>query len=126
MRRDRRPGYGDGTARLVVDRVNGDYLCYWYTGTGDARLVENARVPSAADAVAWGRTRSPRVRIRTADAVTYWAGTTPRPEGFAHTWTPPGAANAAVSPRGDVASLTGETSDGRARAGQATSGEASC
>jgi len=89
MRRHRRPRHGDGTASLVADRAKGDYLCYWYTGTGDARLVEHARAASAEDAIAWGRDRTARVRIRTAEARTYWAGTAPTPEGFAHTWTKP-------------------------------------
>jgi hypothetical protein len=44
-------------------------------------------VASAADAVAWGRLRSPSVRIRTGDSRTYWAGTAARPGGFDHTWT---------------------------------------
>jgi hypothetical protein len=78
--------HGDGTAWLAVDRVTGDYLCYWYAGASDADLVEFGRVANAADAVAWGGERTPRVRIRTPDARTYWAGTAPRPSGFSHTW----------------------------------------
>ena len=70
MRRHRRPRHGDGTASLVADRAKGDYLCYWYTGTGDARLVEHARAASAEEAIAWGRDRTARVRIRTAEART--------------------------------------------------------
>ncbi len=43
----RRKRHGDGTAWLVADRLEGDYLCYWYAGTGDGHLVESARVASA-------------------------------------------------------------------------------
>ncbi len=88
MRRHRTPRRGEGTAWLVLDRGNGDYLCYWYAGSNDARLVEQARVSSASDSVAWAALRTSRVRIRTADACTYWAGTAPRPEGITHTWNP--------------------------------------
>jgi hypothetical protein len=88
MRQHRRPGHGDGTAWLVADRAEGDDICYWYAGTGDAHLVEHARAASAEEAIDWGRDRTPRVRIRTADARSYWAGTAPRPEGFARTWDP--------------------------------------
>jgi hypothetical protein len=87
MRRHGPPRQGDGTAWLVVDRITGDYHCYWYTGTADDRLVEYARAASAEEAVAWGRQRTPLVRIRTPDARTFWAGTAPRPEGFVRTWT---------------------------------------
>src|SRR5687767_14779449 len=89
MSRQRTPKHGDGTAWLVVDRAKSDYSCSWYAGTHDGRLVEHARVATASQAVAWGLSRTPRVRIRTADACTYWAGTAPRPEGFSHTWADP-------------------------------------
>jgi hypothetical protein len=97
MRRPRRARPGDGTAWLVVDRLHGDYLCDWYASTNDGHLVEHARVASASDAVAWGRLRTTRVRIRTADGCTSWAGTAPRPEGFTHTWTD--STVASVAPR---------------------------
>ena len=87
-----------GTAWLVADRSKGDYLCYWYTGAGDAHLVEHARAASAEDAIVWGRDRSLRVRIRTADGLTWWAGSSPTPEGFARTWTP-----ASPGPAGELA-----------------------
>jgi hypothetical protein len=99
MRRHGQPRQGDGTAWLVVDRVAGDYLCYWYTGTGDGRLAERARAATAEDAIAWGRQRTPRVRIRTADARSYWAGITPRPQGFAHIWGEAEMANIVSLPR---------------------------
>ena len=89
MRPRRSPRHGDGTAWLVVDRCNGDYLCYWYAGVDDAHLVERARARTRADALAWGRRRTSRVRIRTAESLTYWAGTGARPQGFTRTWTDP-------------------------------------
>jgi hypothetical protein len=91
--RHRKPRYGDGTAWLVADRVRGDYLCYWYVGPNGTRLAERARVGSSADAVAWGRLRTSRVRIRTPEARTYWAGSAPRPDGFSETWAEPTAAD---------------------------------
>jgi len=87
MSRRRHPRHGDGTAWLVADRLAGDFLCYWYAGPNDAYLAEHARAVTAVDAVAWGRLRTARVRIRTADAHTYWAGSAPRPDGFRSTWT---------------------------------------
>jgi cytidine deaminase len=85
----RRTRTGDGTAWLVVDSVNGEYMCYWYAGPGDGQLMERARVADASDAVAWGRLRTSRVRIRTPDHCTSWAGTAPTPQGFNHTWVAP-------------------------------------
>jgi hypothetical protein len=87
MSRHPTPRYGDGTAWLVVDRQLGDYGCSWYAGANDDHLVEHGRAATAAEAVAWGRLRTTRVRIRAADSCTYWAGSAPRPAGFTHTWT---------------------------------------
>src|SRR5436190_19779954 len=86
--------HGEGTAWLVSDRRHGAYQCYWYTGSNDGRLREHASVTTAADAVAWGRLRTRRVRIRTDDARTLWAGTAPRPTAFAATWTDAHSPNA--------------------------------
>lgn len=86
-RRPKPPRHGDGTVWVVVDQVNGDYLCYWYAGLTDNDLVEHARAATADDAVEWGRQRTPRVRIRTADNCTYWAGTVPSPAGLTLTWS---------------------------------------
>jgi hypothetical protein len=96
----RKPRTGEGTAWLVVDRGQGDYLCYWYTGTHDGRLLESTRLPTAAEAVAWGRSRTAAVRIRTADGRTSWAGGEPRPAGFAHSWADAGPAVPAPSTAG--------------------------
>lgn len=89
MSRHREPRHTDGTAWLVADRLKGGYLCYLYTGPADDHLVARAYVPSASDAIGWGQRRTSRVRIRTADGHTSWAGTAPRPEGITSTWTEP-------------------------------------
>jgi hypothetical protein len=80
-------GRRDGTAWLVVDRTRGDYLCYWYAGANDGYLIERARVANESDAVTWGRERTSRVRIRTMNGWTAWAGTAPMPEGITHRWS---------------------------------------
>jgi hypothetical protein len=100
MRR-RRARTGDGTAWLVADRVKGDYLCYWYAGPGGGELMDQARVANASDAVAWGRLHTSRVRIRTPNNCTSWAGTAPRPQGFNHTWTHPDTASRPSPALGD-------------------------
>jgi hypothetical protein len=81
---------GDGTAWLVADGAEPTgFHCYWYTGRAEDHLVERAHLPTEAAAVAWGRTRTPRVRIRTSDRRSSWAGTAPRPAGIALTWIEP-------------------------------------
>jgi hypothetical protein len=82
----RRSRRGGGTAWLVFDGSTGGYLCYWYAGTNDDHLLEQARAKDAPDAVAWGRLRTSRVRIRAVDRCTYWAGSAPRPDAFTRTW----------------------------------------
>ena len=90
--RHHRSRVGDGTAWLVSDRLEpAGFHCYWYTGRAGDHLVEHAHVGDATEAVAWGRIRTPRVRIRTADARTSWAGSAPRPAGIAHSWIEPDA-----------------------------------
>ena len=91
-RRHSRPRDGEGTAWLVADRARGDFICYWYVGRTDDHLEQQARAATAEDAVAWGRARSARVRIRTAGGCSQGAGVAPRPEGMSHTWTTPMAA----------------------------------
>jgi hypothetical protein len=77
---------GTGTAWIIVDVVQGDYLCYWYIGDQEDRLVEHVRASTAAAAADWGRGRTPRVRIRMGDGRTYWAGSG-MPEGYAGRWS---------------------------------------
>lgn len=90
MRRSRRVRR-EGTAWLVADRQRGDYACYRYVGRHGDHLAERARQPTAEQALAWARARTTRVRIRTTEARTYWAGTAPRPDGFSCTWPEPPA-----------------------------------
>lgn len=94
MKQQRRAEPGEGSVWLVLDRSTGGYVCYWYAGANEGRMVEQARAASAADAVAWGRERSPRVRIRTDDARSSWAGAGPTPDGYELTWSAPVAAPA--------------------------------
>ena len=82
---------GDGTAWLVADRDRDDFACYWYVGRAGDRLREQGRAATAEDAVAWGRNRTASVRIRTVDGHSQWAGSAPRPEGMAATWSPAAA-----------------------------------
>lgn len=91
MSRHHTPQRGDGTVWLGADRHRGDYLCSWYAGLNDDHLVEQARAADASDAVSWGLRRTGRVRIRTTEAHTYWAGTASRPEGFSDTWSAAGS-----------------------------------
>jgi len=79
----------EGSAWLVADRAHGGFVCYWYTGRAGDHLGEQTRVANAEEAVAWGRARSSRVRIRTAEGSGQWAGAAPRPEGMSHTWSAP-------------------------------------
>jgi hypothetical protein len=88
-RHRRRARHGDGTAWLVADRAHGDFLCHWYVGPSGDHLGERARAATAEDAVAWGRARTTRVRIRTADGCSQWAGSAPQPEGLFRTWSTP-------------------------------------
>lgn len=87
-RHPRRARRGRGTAWLVSDGSDSGYLCYWYAGAHDDHLVEQTRAADAQEAVAWGLTRTPRVRIRTTDGYPSWAGSAPRPEMFTRTWRP--------------------------------------
>jgi hypothetical protein len=89
-RRARHPAawVGQGTAWLAHDAARDCYHCYWLVGRPNDHLIEQTIEPSAADAVTWARSRTPRARIRLADHRTYWAGTDPSPPGFAGTWTP--------------------------------------
>jgi hypothetical protein len=85
MVRNWTPNHGQGTAWLLEDNQRGDYICSWYAGPNDGHLAEHARVATSADALAWGRDRTTRVRIRSGSR-TYWAGSAPRPDGFPHSW----------------------------------------
>jgi len=77
---------GEGTAWLVADCSNDEFMCYWYFGAGGGRLAAHARVSSESEAVAWGRERSRRVRLRATDGRTFWAGTDAKPDAIALIW----------------------------------------
>ena len=113
MSRHQAARHGEGTAWIIADFERGDYLCYWYAGRYDSQLAEHARVATDTEAVAWGRTRTSRVRIRMTDALTYWAGTTPRPAAFSHTWSDSDATDAPHSPPGDDPEAIGTKPTGR-------------
>jgi hypothetical protein len=89
----RAPRNRDGTAWLVANRDRGDFACYWYVGRAGDHLREQGRAATAEDAVAWGRSRTANVRIRTVDGHSQWAGSAPRPDGMSATWTPVAAAD---------------------------------
>jgi hypothetical protein len=117
VRRHRAPRHGDGTAWLVANRARGDFSCCWFVGPGGDRVADRARAVTAAEAVAWGRVRSSRVRIRTGDGCSYWAGTAPRPDGFTETWFDESATE--VHSRGPVVAVEDST---RLGSGQVTHG----
>jgi hypothetical protein len=77
----------DGAAWLVADRARGDYVCYQYNGPAEDHLLAQDRATTAQAAVAWGRERTTRVRIRTAGGHTYWAGADAKPAGIPSSWT---------------------------------------
>ena len=80
------PRRGDGSAWLVADRLTDKFDCYWYTGANDIQLVEQTSASIASEAVTWGRAHTPRVRIRTRDGQSQWAGSGVRPDTFTVTW----------------------------------------
>jgi hypothetical protein len=82
---------GEGLAWLIFDAGGGlfQYQCYWKGGHCDDHLIEHARMATDTDAVDWAAARTPRARIRMPDHRTYWAGSAPRPNGFAGTWRGP-------------------------------------
>ncbi|MEY2459990.1 MAG: hypothetical protein QOG30_1820, partial [Acidimicrobiaceae bacterium] len=84
--RRRAPRRGDGSVWLIADRLTDKFDCYWYTGAHDDQLVDQSGAGTATEAVTWGRARTPRVRIRTRDGRSQWAGTAPRPDTFTTTW----------------------------------------
>jgi hypothetical protein len=88
MRKRREGRIGEGTAWLITDRASSNVDCYWYSGVSGGQLVEQSSAASEVDAVAWGRVRTPRVRIRTQAGETQWAGTEPRPDTYAASWQP--------------------------------------
>lgn len=84
-----RPHTGQGQAWLVADTTAPGFRCYWFGSGADATLWERGRTASAREAVAWGLSRTGRVRIRATDGTTAWAGTATRPAGVGPTWSDP-------------------------------------
>ncbi|MEN3310498.1 MAG: cytidine deaminase [Micromonosporaceae bacterium] len=87
--------HGRGTVFVHPDVVGGQrvWTGYWErsTGAGDepAGILEEAgNWPEPAEAVAWGRTRTPRVVVVAADGETYWAGPADPPAEIPRRWTP--------------------------------------
>jgi len=89
---------GRGTVFVHADLVGGHrvWTGYWErsdgTGTpdGDSGILEEAPTwPDAADAVAWGLARTPRVVVIDPDGTARWAGEGPPPAGVAEPWRPP-------------------------------------
>ena len=93
------PWVGQGSAWLVHDAARDCYHCYWLVGPADAHLLEHTDALSAAVAVEWARSRTPRARIRLPDHRTYWAGTDPSPGGLAGAWTAAGPTTTKSVPR---------------------------
>jgi hypothetical protein len=76
MRRSLANRIGTGTVWIEPDHPTGMFLCSWRSDGVDSERFEFERVESEAGAVAWGRSRTPLVALRTPDA-TYWAGDGP-------------------------------------------------
>jgi cytidine deaminase len=83
---------GRGTVFVHADLVSGQrvWTAYWErsdgTGApgGDSGILEEAPTwPDAADAVAWGRVRTPRVVVIDPDGSATWAGEGPPPRDLA-------------------------------------------
>jgi hypothetical protein len=73
MRRSLANRIGTGTVWIEADHSTGAFLCSWRHDAVDSEPFESERMASEAGAVAWGRSRTPLVVLRTGDA-TYWAG----------------------------------------------------
>jgi cytidine deaminase len=87
--------HGRGTVFVHPDMVAGQQVWtgYWErsTGAGDEPagiLEEGGNWPEPAEAVAWGRSRTPRVVVVAADGATYWAGDGDPPEEIGRRWVP--------------------------------------
>jgi cytidine deaminase len=89
-------GYeGRGVVFVHPDMRDGQrvWTGYWERSSGSgaepAGILEEAPIwPSAAEAVAWGRARTPRVVVVAADGETYWAGEGDPPAEIGRRWAP--------------------------------------
>jgi cytidine deaminase len=88
---------GTGTVFVHPDVADGRqvWTAYWERSSGVADgepagiLEEGPTWATAAEAVGWGRIRTPRVVVVDAQGSTSWAGDTPRPAGIEHDWSTP-------------------------------------
>ncbi|GAA2389349.1 cytidine deaminase [Dactylosporangium salmoneum] len=101
--RDRRPAVpaalalkvGSGTVFVHPDIAEGRqvWTSYWERSSGAADdepagiLEEGPTFASDAEAVEWGRIRTPRVVVVDGQGNTSWAGDTPRPAGIERDWS---------------------------------------
>lgn len=74
-----------GLVCLVRDEHSGQFDCYWYRGRQEDHLVEQASCEDQSSAIAWGRARSGRVRVRD-HRQTAWAGSDSVDDGQTLTW----------------------------------------
>lgn len=85
---------GRGTVFVHPDVVDGQrvWTGYWERSTGlqeaPGILEEAPTWPSVADAIAWGRARTPRVVVVDADGGTAWAGEGEPPAEVGRVWSP--------------------------------------
>jgi cytidine deaminase len=85
---------GRGTVFVHLDMVRGQpvWTGYWERSAGlgerSGILEEAPTWPDAADAVAWGRARTPRVVVIDAEGRTSWAGEGDPPSEIPDTWQP--------------------------------------
>jgi cytidine deaminase len=79
---------GRGTVFVHPDVAGGQQVWTGYWGGDDAGgIIEEGPVwPAAAEGVAWGRARTPRVVVVDGQGGTYWAGAGARPAEFAEEW----------------------------------------
>ncbi|GAA0739129.1 cytidine deaminase [Dactylosporangium roseum] len=86
---------GSGTVFVHPEIAAGQqvWTAYWErsSGTGDDErtgiLEEGPTWDTAAEAVNWGRIRTPRVVVIDAQGTASWAGDTPRPAGIEQDWS---------------------------------------
>jgi cytidine deaminase len=80
--------HGRGTIFVHPDSVGGQRVWTAYWEQSGAILEEGPTWPSAADAVAWGRVRTPRIVVVEADGSTSWAGEGDPPTEIGQRWRP--------------------------------------
>lgn len=85
--------HGQGTVFVHPDTAGGQQMwtAYWERSAGSEAergiLEEGPMWTDLADAVAWGRARTPRVVVVEADGELAWAGTGPAPAEIGRVWS---------------------------------------